>query len=233
MDERQGRLDTTIREISVVHGKVRGQHHALVGDRPRRHRDDVEPASLHQFRSTFFQLDVSLFSDHEEFALEIVCVSDVFASRDEELAYHGLDQLYAFTEARRVHRNVAPSEQFLTLLDHQLCKQVLANDPIGRVLGQEHHPNAVVTSLGEVDTLFKQFWSKEPVRYLEQHSGAITRQRISTNRTSVGEICEYGQTLVDDLVTLAAFDVGDEPYATRVVVEPTVVEAFCLLVFMV
>jgi hypothetical protein len=86
-----------------------------------------------------------------------------------------------------------------------------------------------VTGLGEVDSLFKQFWSKEPVRYLEQHSGAITRQGISTNRTSVGEVGEYGQALFDNLVRLAAFDVGNEPNATRVVVKPTVVEAFCPL----
>jgi hypothetical protein len=86
-----------------------------------------------------------------------------------------------------------------------------------------------VTGLGEVDSLFKQFWSKEPVRYLEQHSGTITRKGISTNRTSVGEVCEHGQPLIDYLVTFAAFDVGDKPYTTRVVVKPTVVEAFCLL----
>ncbi len=96
-------------------------------------------------------------------------------------------------------------------------------------MGQKYHPDAVVTGLWEVDSLFKHFWSKEPVRYLEQHSGAITRQGISANRTPVGEVCKHGQALLDYPVALAAFDVGDEPDATRVVVKPTVVETFCSL----
>jgi len=96
-------------------------------------------------------------------------------------------------------------------------------------MGQEHHADTILTRLREVDSLFKQFWSKEPVRYLEQHSGTITRQGISTNRTPMGEVGEHGQALIDNLVRLAAFDVGDESYATRVVVESSVIEAFCSL----
>src|SRR5262249_28358803 len=65
---------------------------------------------------------------------------------------------------------------------------------------------------------------EECVRNLREDAGAVASARIGTNRATVLEIAENLQRVFDDLMRLAALDVGDEADAAGILVEPRVIE---------
>src|SRR5436190_3467920 len=54
------------------------------------------------------------------------------------------------------------------------------------------------------------FADKELVRRLHQNAGAVAGARIGADRTAMFEIAQDRERVLDDLVRLAALDVGDE-----------------------
>ena len=89
---------------------------------------------------------------------------------------------------------------------------------------EEEHGDAVLAGVRQLDALFGHLGSEQAVRDLEEHSGAVAGERVGANGTAVGEVGECSETLVDDLSALAALDVGDEPDAAGVMIEPGVIE---------
>ena len=63
------------------------------------------------------------------------------------------------------------------------------------------------------------------MRDLHQHPGAVAHARVGAGGAAVFQIAENLQAIFDDLVRLAALDVGDEADAAGVLVERGVVEA--------
>jgi len=62
------------------------------------------------------------------------------------------------------------------------------------------------------------------VRDLQQDAGAVAHTRIGADRAAMLEIAENLQPILDDLVRLVAFDVGDESDAAGVVLEARIVQ---------
>ncbi len=68
------------------------------------------------------------------------------------------------------------------------------------------------------------FLGKESVRDLRQNAGAVAGARIGTDRAAMLEIDQDRQRILDDLMRLAAFDIGDEADAAGILVERGIIE---------
>ena len=62
------------------------------------------------------------------------------------------------------------------------------------------------------------------MRDLHEDAGAIAHARVGANRAAMLQIAENAQSVFDDLMRLAALDVGDETDAAGILVERRIVE---------
>ena len=70
---------------------------------------------------------------------------------------------------------------------------------------------------GSVDALRRHLGAVELVGDLDQDAGAVAHQLVGADRAAVVEVLEDLQALLDDVVRLAALDVGHEADAAGVV----------------
>jgi hypothetical protein len=77
--------------------------------------------------------------------------------------------------------------------------------------------NGIVAGLGQLDLELRACLGEEVVRDLDQDPRAVARQRVCTDRAAVLEVLQNVERVLDDLVRLGAFEVGDEADAARVV----------------
>src|SRR5262249_39099013 len=68
---------------------------------------------------------------------------------------------------------------------------------------------------------------EERVRNLNEDSGAVAHAGVGAHRAAMLEVAEDLQRVLDDLMRLAAFDVGDETDAAGILVERGVVQTLC------
>jgi hypothetical protein len=85
--------------------------------------------------------------------------------------------------------------------------------------------DSVAAGLRQLDLELGAFRGKEVVRDLDQDAGAVTRQRIGTHGAAVLQVLEDVEGVLDNRVRLAAFQVGDETDAARVVLAARVEQA--------
>ena len=91
--------------------------------------------------------------------------------------------------------------------------------------GMNRRPTAVLAGLGQREAELLRLAREELVRDLHQDAGAVAGARIGADRAAMLEIEQDGQRILDDLVRLAALDVGDEADAAGILVERGIVEA--------
>ncbi|MPL60913.1 hypothetical protein SDC9_06477 [bioreactor metagenome] len=101
--DREGRFKALVLQVRVELGDLLGQHHALVDDRARRQRADVEPGDLRRDRRL---LDAA--ADDVELALEGLVV-DVLLAADQDLLDLGTGRIRLLAQHLGVHRHVAPA----------------------------------------------------------------------------------------------------------------------------
>ena len=85
-------------------------------------------------------------------------------------------------------------------------------------------PTAYSPGVGQGEAELLAFPDEEAMRDLRQNAGAVAGARIGADRAAVLEIADDGERVLDDLVRLAALDVGDEADAAGVLVERGIVE---------
>ncbi len=220
--ERERRLDARVLEIEVVLAHLVGEQQSLVADGARRHRRHVELLAVLQAQ----RLDrmARALADDVELALERIGDGDALAAADEHLAHHRLELDRRLREIRVVDRHVAPAEQRLALVLDRALDLVLAGDARGGIARQEYHADAVLARGRKLHALLRHFLAKEPVRDLDEQSGAVGELRVPAHRAAVAEVLQHRQPLLDDGVRLLALDVRDEAYAAGVVLVSGVVQ---------
>ena len=62
------------------------------------------------------------------------------------------------------------------------------------------------------------------MRHLQQQPGAVTGFRIAAACAAMGEVNQYLEPLLDNVVGLAALDVGDKADTASIVLVPRIVE---------
>ncbi len=91
-------------------------------------------------------------------------------------------------------------------------------------MGQEGSAYGVGTRRGELEVDDR---TQEGVGHLHCDASAVTGVDLGTGRTTVVEVVQRGQRLLDDRVGGTPVQVGDEGDATGIVLESRVVEALC------
>src|SRR5262245_14534637 len=141
---------------------------------------------------------------------------------------HRLGRLDGLAERRIVRRHVAPSEQrHAHTLDRLRVDVAVDLTPV-RVARHEQRADSVFAGLGQFETELVCGLGEELVRNLNENSGAITGARISADRAAMFEVAKDRERVVDDLVRLAALDVGDEADAARILLERRIIKTLRL-----
>ena len=86
-------------------------------------------------------------------------------------------------------------------------------------------PIAYSRGLGQGKTEPFRLLGEELVRDLHQNAGAVAGARIGTDRAAMLEIAEDGERVLDQLMRLAALDVGDEADPAGILLERGIVKA--------
>ncbi len=123
-----------------------------------------------------------------------------------------------------IDRHVAPAQHRLALGLDDALDHGLAGVAGGLALGQEHHADAVVAGLRQLDAELARHRTEEAVRDLDQDTGTVAGERVRPDRAAVVEIHQDLETLADQVVALVTLDVRDEADAARVVLVRGVVE---------
>jgi len=150
---------------------------------------------------------------------------NVRATTDENL----LDDWFLGLDRRR-HRHVAidwyiaPTQDDLSFGLDRALDFLDAGMAGSGFLRQENHADAVLAARRQFDALLGHFFTIELIRDLDQETGTIALQRVGADGTTVIQIFQDQQTLLDDIVALLALDVGDKANAASVVLVGGVVQ---------
>ncbi len=113
-------------------------------------------------------------------------------------------------------RHVAPAEQRQAFLRDLLRIGIEDDLPPFGIVRHEHGADRVVAGLGQRDAEFCGLADEELVRHLHQDAGAVAGARVGADRAAMFEIAQDRDRVLDDLVRLAALDVGDEADAAGI-----------------
>ena len=217
VDERDGRIGHRVIEVAEEAAHLRGDEHALVDDRTRTHRADVEDLAVERRRVTCALLDSA--TANVELALEIVARFDTRRAPHERLLDdgHALERRRAQVTA--VDGNVAPEQQRDALGRATVLEDAHAlGEPFG-IRGQKEHGDAIFPLVGKEASAFLRLLAKEAVRYLDENARAVTGVGLEAHAAAVLEIDEHGQGIVNNLVRTHALEVGQGPDAAGIVFE--------------
>ena len=223
MHEAERGLEVRLVQVGIVLAELVGEEHALVDDRAARQRHDVvvrkPPLAL-----AVRDVGDDLAQDVEP-ALELVLGLDAGAAPDEHLHVERLGRLHRLAERGIVVRHLAPAEQRQAFLRHLLGVDVQNDLPPFRIVRHEHIADRVVAGLRQMDVEFFGLAHEELVRHLHQDAGAVARARVGADRAAMFEIAEDRDRVLDDLVRLAALDVGDEADAAGILLVARIEQA--------
>ena len=121
-----------------------------------------------------------------------------------------LGRLDRITERRIVGRHIAPAEQRQTFTRDHLCIDVANDLPPVCVGRHEQITDRILAGLRQFESELGGFLGKELVRNLHEDAGAVSHARIRADSAAMLEVAEDAQTVFDDLMRFAAFDVRDE-----------------------
>jgi hypothetical protein len=164
-------------------------------------------------------------ADDVQLALERVVVGDVRPAADEQLLDHRLRSLRGRPDHAVVVRHLAPAEERLSLVRDHLLEQVLAGGAASRVVGQEHHADAVLAGGRQVDAERRARRRQEAMRHLHQDAGAVAGVLFTPAGAPVLEVQQDFERVLDDARRLAPLQIDDETDAAGVVLVPGIVEA--------
>ena len=224
MHQRQRALEIRLAQVGIVGAELVGEEHALVdhgaaGDRHRVIARQPPLVLAIDRRRDRLPQDVEL-------ALELVLGELVFSLSDENLHVEGLGRLHRLAERRVVDRHVgAPAEDAQAFARRDLLEG-LAHElaPLG-VARHEQRADAVLAGRRQRDAERLGLAGEKLVRDLHQDAGAVAGARIGADRAAMLEIDQDGERVLDDLVRLAALDVGDEADAAGILGERGIVKA--------
>ena len=157
-------------------------------------------------------------------ALEIVLGELLLALPDEDLQVHGLGRLHRLAERRIVGRHLAPAEHAQPLADRDLLVDVADRLAPFRIARHEQKADGVFAGRRQREAELGGLAGEELVRDLHQDAGAVAGARIGADRAAMLEVEQDRQRVLDDLVRLAALDVGNEPDAAGILVERRIIK---------
>jgi hypothetical protein len=126
---------------------------------------------------------------------------------------------------RRVGGHVTPAEDGEPLLDGELLDALPRLGDVLAVAGQERGADGVGAGRREREAERLGLVAEEPVGDAEQDARAVTRVGLGPGGTTVLEVAQRRDRLLDDVVAGNAGQGGDEGDTARVVLVSSVVQA--------
>ena len=163
---------TLVLQIQIVSTHLIGQQHTLVHHGATGHRRHVEHLAVGQLECLDAVAD--RLAQDVELALQRVSTVDTAAAGDEYLAYHRFEVPGRLSEARVIHRHVAPAQQNLTFVANRAFDDRLASTPTGVSTRQEHHADTILAWRREGHALVGHFLAQEYIRNLNQNAGTVS-----------------------------------------------------------
>ena len=222
MHQRERAFEIRIVQVWIVGAELVGEEHPLVDHRAARDRYRVIAGGA-ALATAIDRIRDRLAQDVEP-ALEFILRHLLLAAADEHLHVLRFGRLDRLAERRVVGRHVAPAEQRQLLARNDLRVDVTDNLPPVRVLRHEQIADGIFAGGRQFESKLGSLLRKELVRHLHQNAGAVTHARIGADRAAVLEIAKNAQSIFDELVRLAALDVGDETDAAGILIERRIVE---------
>ena len=136
---------------------------------------------------------------------------------DKDLLNVGLDGAGIPTQLIRVDRHGAPAQEFQPLGGDAAVNQGAALGLGRRGRRQENHPHTVAARLRQSYAQGRSFLLKELMRQLNQDAGPVPGFRVAAASPPMAQVDQGFQSLSDDLVGLAAPDVGHHAHPAAVV----------------
>ena len=156
-------------------------------------------------------------ADHVQLAFQLRRVQSTFPDANKHLADDGTAASGVASNFVGIHRHVAPAQQLQTFVGEDAFNQ-RADFPGGlRLRGQEDHANAIFSRRRKLETQSIALPAKKGVGHLQQYAGAIPGLRVAAGGPPVAQVDEHLEPLFNNLVGLAAFDVGNDANAATVV----------------
>ena len=234
--EGEARLDRGVVEVDEEAAHLRGDEHALVDDGAAGHGAHIEDLVLERRVLVGRALDGA--PRHIELALEVLASGDALGAAQEGLENGGHARLGGVAQVMRVNRHAAPEHQRHAALGAALLEHANGRGNamrIGHAVGlarlvavrEEEHGHAVVALVGEQLALLLRLLAEEAVRNLEEHARAVAGVVLEALATTVLEVHEHGQGIVERLVAADALEVGNGANAAGIVLVAGSVEAAC------
>ncbi len=82
---------------------------------------------------------------------------------------------------------------------------------------EKHHPDAILPRFRQAEADLGAFLHKEVVRDLNQNARSVTRLRIAAAGSTVGEVDEDLNALLNDVMGFGTVEVDDESHAAVIV----------------
>ena len=217
-------FEAFVQQVLVVGAYLVGEEHALVDDRARRHRHDVEavvlPSRLLEDPSR------DHLADDEELPLVFGVGEDGRVPADEDLPVAGLGggDLGRLREGGIVDRHVAEADQRLAFRGDDIGNHLLDVGALSRILRHEQVPDGIVAGLRQGDALPGHLLRKEAMRDLHEHARSVAHQRIGADGAAVRQVLQHGEAVEHDLVRLVALQMRNKADAARIVLVARIVE---------
>ncbi len=124
-----------------------------------------------------------------------------------------------------VGRHVAPADDALALDGDEMLELADGEFARGFLLRQEAHGDGIVAGRRQLDAGGAGPIAQQAIGHLDQAAGAVAHQRVGADRAAMVEIDQDLQAAADDLVRLAALDVGDKADAARIMFVARIVKS--------
>ena len=124
-----------------------------------------------------------------------------------------------------VDRHVTVTKEYLSLGGDNLLDDLLDMRAQFGVLGHKEITGGIMSDIRQFDALASHFFNEQRVRNLNQHARAVAHERIGPDRTAMGQVLQHEQAVLDDLMGLLAFHMGDKADTAGIVLIARVVKA--------
>jgi hypothetical protein len=171
-------------------------------------------------------LEITLRRD-EEPPLECVAGRSACTAADKDLAVRGLApaDVLGLREAGIVGRHRAPAEQDLTLVGYDPLDYRLEVGAPRLVSGHEDIGHPVVARLGQRETQVAHSARRNSCGIWTSMPAPSPTSGIGADCAAMRQVLQDLQAMGDDLVRLAAVQVGDEADAAGIMIQARIVEA--------
>ena len=222
MDQRQGALHGRVGQIRIILLDLLGHEHALIDQRLAGQAADVK--ILAGFIAGVADGVLGPAPNHIQLALEVHRGLHAGPPADDHLPHKRLSGPGGVTQVAVVGGHGAPAEQLQPLLLHDLPQATLAFPGVG-LLDREKYIAHAIAALGrQRNAGIPAGLLHEAVGHLDEDSGAIAGVVFAPAGAPVTQIHQYLQSLVDDIMRAAPFDVGHEAHSAGFMLELRIIK---------